>query len=54
MHIAETLVRDLGRHAPQHVVDQIQAAIRCGGSDLELQKLAERLELVSQILEKKS
>ena len=52
MHAAERLVRDLGRRAPQHIVDQIQAAIRQGRSEAELKQLKERLELAQQLLDR--
>ena len=52
MHIVERLVRELGERAPQHFVDQIQAAIRQGQSEAELKKLGERLEHAQQLLSK--
>lgn len=54
MQMAEELVRKLGRKAPQYVVDQIQAAIRRGDPDPELQALEQQLDEVQKLLQQKS
>jgi len=54
MHTARELVRKLGWKAPQQVVDEIQAAIREGQSETELNELARRLGYVQDILDKES
>lgn len=54
MRAAKILIRELGRRAPQYVVDQIQAAIRNGGSETELKTLKARLDYVEQLLTNQS
>lgn len=54
MKRAKTLVTELGRRAPQQIVDEIQAAIRSGKSDAELKELKQRLGYIQDILDEKA